>query len=202
MGGGFGILKSAIGSLAPTLSSMILGPAGPIAIKLIADKFGSSEEPDEIAKAIAADPEAALKLREIETSKEVEIERLHVQDRISEREATSADISTVNTTMRAELQTTGWWRSCWRPFWGFVSAIAFFLTVIGILALGGMAMYFDKPEFIEMIPDLVSQLFRLFMIAGAICGVTSLGRTREKIAAAGKTPTSLLGALAQRIMPK
>ena len=51
---------------APALGGALGGPAGAAVGGLIAHAFGTEPEPDAIARAIAADPEAAVKLREIE----------------------------------------------------------------------------------------------------------------------------------------
>lgn len=73
---------------APLLGTVIGGPAGTVvgglaggAISLIAQAFGIEdvENPDKIYEAIRADPEAAIKLREIELSNKVELQRLALQ---------------------------------------------------------------------------------------------------------------------------
>lgn len=53
-------------NVAPALATAAVGPAGGLVVKAIAEKFGVENAPDAIAQAIAADPDAALKLREID----------------------------------------------------------------------------------------------------------------------------------------
>jgi hypothetical protein len=74
----FDVLKS----VAPALATAVTGPLGGMAVKAIADKLGVGETVEEITQAIQADPNAALKLAEIDTSRF----ELEVKDRASARE--------------------------------------------------------------------------------------------------------------------
>lgn len=71
---------------APLLGGALFGPAGAAVGSIIAGKFGVSPDatPDRVLTAINADPDAALKLREIETThverlQELENERLRIE---------------------------------------------------------------------------------------------------------------------------
>lgn len=71
---------------APLLGGALFGPAGAAVGSIIAGKFGVSPEstPDQVMAAINGDPDAALKLREIETThverlQELENERLRIE---------------------------------------------------------------------------------------------------------------------------
>ncbi len=55
-----------LGNIAPALASLVAGPAGGLAVSAIADKFGVKDTVEEVAKAIAGDPEAARKLAELD----------------------------------------------------------------------------------------------------------------------------------------
>jgi len=55
-----------LGNIAPALASAVAGPAGGLVVSAIAKKFGVEDTVDEVAKAIAGDPEAALKLAQID----------------------------------------------------------------------------------------------------------------------------------------
>lgn len=54
-----------LGNIAPSLASAVIGPAGGMVVSAIADKLGVKNSVDEVAKAIAGDPQAALKLAQI-----------------------------------------------------------------------------------------------------------------------------------------
>ena len=55
-----------LGNIAPVLATAVAGPAGGLVVSAIADKLGVKDTVDEVAKAIAGDPDAALKLAQID----------------------------------------------------------------------------------------------------------------------------------------
>lgn len=89
-----GILKTA----APALATAVAGPAGGMAVKLIADKLGIENSTIEgVTAALQGNPELQLKLREIDL-KELEV---HAKDRDSARNremaiAVSENAPTIN----------------------------------------------------------------------------------------------------------
>lgn len=70
------ILKGA----APALATAVAGPMGGMAVKAIADKLGVPASVTEVTKALQADPELALKLKEIDV-RAFEAETKAVTDR-------------------------------------------------------------------------------------------------------------------------
>ena len=59
-------LLKLLGSVAPALASLVAGPAGGVAVSAIAKAFGVADSVEEVTKAISADPDAALKLAQID----------------------------------------------------------------------------------------------------------------------------------------
>jgi hypothetical protein len=59
-------LLNLLKGVAPALATAVAGPLGGAAISAIAGKLGVSDSVEEVAKAIAGDPEAAQKLAEID----------------------------------------------------------------------------------------------------------------------------------------
>ena len=55
-----------LGNIAPALATAVAGPAGGLVVSAIADKLGVKDTVDEVAKAIAGDPDASLKLAQID----------------------------------------------------------------------------------------------------------------------------------------
>ena len=53
-------------NVAPVLATAVAGPAGGLVVKAIAEKLGVENAVAAVTQAIAADPDAALKLREID----------------------------------------------------------------------------------------------------------------------------------------
>ena len=81
-----GVGNAVIKAGAPLLGGALFGPAGAAVGSIIAGKFGVSPDstPDQVLTAIKGDPDAALKLRQIETDhverlQELENERLRIE---------------------------------------------------------------------------------------------------------------------------
>ena len=81
---------------APLLGGALFGPAGAAVGSIIAAQFGVSPDatPDQLMAAITGDPDAALKLRQIETThverlRELENERLKIETADTQQARTS-----------------------------------------------------------------------------------------------------------------
>jgi uncharacterized membrane protein YccC len=59
-------LLKLLGNIAPALATAVAGPAGGLVLSAIAAKLGVTDTVESVAKAIAGDPAAALKLAEID----------------------------------------------------------------------------------------------------------------------------------------
>jgi hypothetical protein len=62
-------LLQLLGSIAPALATAVAGPLGGAAVSAIAGKLGVADTVEAVTKAIAADPDAALKLAQIDLDK-------------------------------------------------------------------------------------------------------------------------------------
>lgn len=69
-----------VAGAAPVLGGLLGGPVGSAAGTLIASVFGVEPNPKEVAKAIEADPEAFLRLKEIELNHKEELHTLTVRE--------------------------------------------------------------------------------------------------------------------------
>jgi len=79
---------------APALGVALGGPAGGAIGSMVAAAFGSDADPEAVSQAIAADPEAAVRLREIELRHAEVLASLAVQ----QYEAQLADVQQARTT--------------------------------------------------------------------------------------------------------
>ena len=71
-----------IAQSAPLLGGALAGPAGATIGSLIAAKFGGdSHQPDALHHLIQADPQAALKLKELELEHQLALQQLALQAR-------------------------------------------------------------------------------------------------------------------------
>jgi uncharacterized membrane protein YeaQ/YmgE (transglycosylase-associated protein family) len=79
-------IKDTVGSVAPIAGSLLGGPAGSAVGSMIASALGVSNTPDAVAAAIKSDPQAAIKIRQIEA--QLEQTRLEVRGQAIQAEAT------------------------------------------------------------------------------------------------------------------
>ena len=79
-------IKDTVGSVAPIAGSLLGGPAGSAVGSMIASALGVSNTPDAVAAAIKSDPQAAIKIRQIEAN--LEKTRLEVRGQAIQAEAT------------------------------------------------------------------------------------------------------------------
>lgn len=100
-----GVLKS----VAPGLATLALGPAGGLVVKAIAEKFGVENAVEAVTAAVAADPNAALKLAEIDT-RQFELE---VQDRSNARAMATVALQSEDPFVR---RFTYYFIMCWSVF--------------------------------------------------------------------------------------
>jgi len=86
-----------VGKAAPILGGVLAGHAGAGVGSLIARALGVNDDPAEVERALRQDPQAALKLREVEAS----LEQALIQQRGS--------------VVKAEAQGESWLQRNWRP---------------------------------------------------------------------------------------
>jgi hypothetical protein len=94
---------------APALATAVAGPMGGMAVKAIADKLGVTPSVSEVTKALEADPELALKLKEIDTR------------------AFEAETKAVTERWQADMASDSWLSKNIRPLTLIAIFIAYFL---------------------------------------------------------------------------
>jgi hypothetical protein len=72
----WGDVGKIIAKIAPLAGTALLGPAGGVVGGIIASLFGVDAAPDQVVQAIQADPQAALKLKELEFNHKLELEKM------------------------------------------------------------------------------------------------------------------------------
>ena len=72
-------LGEKVAGYAPLLGGVVGGPAGGAIGSVIASVFGVENKPDLILSAINRDPDAAVKLKEIELDNKVELQRIAIE---------------------------------------------------------------------------------------------------------------------------
>jgi hypothetical protein len=111
-------LMNMLKGAAPALATAVAGPMGGMAIKAIADKLGVPASIGEVTKALEADPELALKLKEIDTR------------------AFEAETKAVSERWQADMASDSWLSKNIRPMTLIAIFVAYFL--FAALSAGGI----------------------------------------------------------------
>lgn len=117
-----GLLKG----VAPALATAVAGPLGGAAISAIAGKFGVADSVEEVAKAIAGDPQAAQKLAEIDL-KQFELENA---DRDSARHMQEVALQQEDLFAKHFIYWFAW-------YWSIGSTLYFFCVTFAPMPEGG-----------------------------------------------------------------
>ena len=80
-------LLSLVKGIAPSIATALGSPLAGMAVSALAERFGVEDEVEAVTKAIKADPEAAMKLKQLELDKFKAV--LADKDSARNREATS-----------------------------------------------------------------------------------------------------------------
>lgn len=174
-----------IGKIAPGIGAAVGGPAGSAVGGLIATALGVDSTPEAVAQA-ASDPDAAIKLRQIEQEHEREILSLTLQ-------AETARLSEINKTMRAETETDDAFVRRWRPTFGYMVALSWALQSIAI----GWTIV-AAPDHAGNVAQSITALTPMWAVALAVLGVNVHNRSKDKQVSAGQNPASFIDMIRKR----
>jgi hypothetical protein len=111
-------LLKLLGNVAPALATVVAGPLGGAAVSAIAKQFGVEDTVEAVAKAVAADPDAALKLAQID------LETLKVQH-ANTADARAMQVVALNQSdvfsKRFTMYLTSFWSLCAAVYVGFIT---------------------------------------------------------------------------------
>lgn len=172
-------IKEAVAPFAPLLGKALAltGPAGAVAGGLLANALGVEETPEAVAQAIQTDPNAVLRIKEVQLNNEAQLQRCII-------EAETARQAEINATMRAEYAADGWYKTGWRPMIGYMLAFS-----MGGIMTGLVYSLFKHPE---NAGDIVANATIIISAMCAVVGVNIRERSKDKAAALGQTRTGLL----------
>ena len=178
-------IAEAVGKAAPVLGSLLLGKAGEAAGTLIAATLGVGNTPSEVSEALAVNPDAAVKLAQIEADQKVKLQEILFTSEV-------ANTQSVNTTMREEAASQHWPTYSWRPAIGFSVAITLLIATLTVAFSYLGVMYFAAPvESLTHLPGMLMSLTALIGIATPILGIASY--FRGKMQADPSIPTDNRG---------
>jgi hypothetical protein len=158
-------VAATVGKFAPLLGTLIGGPAGTAIGAMVASGLSVGATPDEVIQALTVNPDAAVKLKQIEATRQVELQALLVQSEANRLAADTSAINAVNATMQAETKSDHWPTYSWRPFVGFV---------FGVMFLG---VYFVLPLARLPVPPVPTEAW---LAIGGVLGVASYFRGKAQ----------------------
>jgi Holin of 3TMs, for gene-transfer release len=180
-------LKGIVGSAAPLLGNLPGGPAGATVGALVSSVLGVDNSPDEVHKALEADPDKLLKLREAELQQQAQLQQLMV-------ESETKRMTEVNETIRAELASGDRFKAYWRPMFGYVMALTW-----GAIMLATTHQILFNAEHAASTIAALGQLSGLWGIGLAVLGINVWKRSDDKALAYGRPPEGVMAAIAARI---
>lgn len=191
-----------VGKAAPLVGTVIGGPAGGAIGAIVAQALGTEATPEAVSTALAADPDAVLKLKEVESNNSVRFQELAFQHAGNVLQADTNRQMQTNLTMRAEYASTDPYVRRWRPTWGYATAATWSLEALGIF-IAIVAGLFDPvggPAYLTALAGLMTSLIPHWATALAVMGINVSSRSKDKQVAAGQEPPAgILGAIAARI---
>jgi hypothetical protein len=184
-------IRSGVAEYAPMVAGAIstVNPAAGAAVGLLAKVFGKDvSDVEGIAEAVRnATPEQKIAIiSEGNRHKEALLAETNRHEEEG-RAADSADIATVNETMRTEIthsKDETWYQKAWRPANGFAVALGSFCAVLGVVYLfyyalkkfgiGGLGMVVGN------IPALAGAIAMILGVPGAAVGISAYQRGKQK----------------------
>jgi hypothetical protein len=158
-------LTGALGKIAPLIGVAVGGPAGPAIGAMISAALGTGNTPDEVSQALATNPDAAVKIKQIEATRQVDLQTLVVQAEANRIAADTSAIMAVNATMQTEAKSDHWPTYSWRPAIGF--AVAFNTAAASLLVI---MVYVAV---VAGVSQAASAMSNLPMVLGALAAISA-----------------------------
>ena len=126
-----------LGNIAPALASIVAGPAGGVAVSAIARHLGVADTVEAVTQAVKADPDAALKLAQID----LETLKANYANTADARAMQVAALEQSDVfSKRFTMYLTGFWSLCAAVYIGFItfsvipeSNVRFADTILGFI---------------------------------------------------------------------
>jgi len=151
-------IRTDLAAVAPGLGAVIGGPVGAGVGKLVAVALGTDSTPDAVSQALKIDPDAAIKLRQIDATVQV-----------AQITAAATQQAAVNQTLQTEAMGGDYWQ---RNHHAFESSFVV-LLITGI--------YFVLPLLNTSVPTVPGEVW---LMLGAVLGVTAWQRGQANVTVA------------------
>ncbi|EGQ9843740.1 hypothetical protein FYU92_06580 [Vibrio cholerae] len=187
-------VKSLIADAAPLVGSLIGGPVGGGVGALVANALGVEHTPEAIEAEIRRNPDALLKITEMESEERIRLRELTYQQAELESTERKLALTEQHKTMQAELASDDAYVRRWRPTFGYAVCLAWSSLFFGICLL--MIIH---PEYTEQAFTGAAKLTGLFSVALTVLGLNIHKRSQDKQVSAGVVPAGVLGSIASTI---
>jgi len=186
-------VAGAVGKFAPMLGSLLGGPAGAVIGGVVSSALGTDDKPLSVSKAIAENPDAALKLAQIEADNRIKWQELAVDQAKAEIALVAQQSGDINKTMQTEAASEHWPTYSWRPFIGFAVGINVLLS--SIIPVGVfLAVIFGSQSSASALGALPMVLGALAAVNGTVLPILGIASWfRGKAQADPSIPTSNKG---------
>ncbi len=172
-------IANTVGKIAPTLGSLLGGRAGESIGTLIATTLGVENTPEGVSEALRINPEAAVKLAEIESNQKIKLQELQIDLAKAELQSETQNMTDINTTMQAEGKSEHFLTYSWRPLIGYSVAIASIGGVV-ITITAYVAALCGRPEGLTNLPMVLGALAGLNLTSMPVLGVASYFRGKAQ----------------------
>lgn len=174
-------LAADVGKFAPLVGTLLGGPAGAAVGGLVAAALGVQATPSEVSQAIATNPDAAVKLAQIESDNKAKLQALLVVAEQNRLAAETSAVQAVNATMQVEAGSNHWPTYSWRPFVGFAfGTLGLIGGVTAAAAYIGVMMFGAKPEMLVSLPGLLGAEALVMGTMAPILGIASWFRGKAQ----------------------
>ena len=183
-----------IGKAAPLIGTVIGGPAGAGIGAMVAHALGTDNTPDAVQQALSSDPQALLKLKQLEADHDVELKRLVIENE-------TRQLAEVNTTYRAELASNDPYVRRMRPTFGYVVAGTLAMQTLALVAGVAFAFWYkvDLSLILSGVKDIVDSVAMIDAPAMAVLGVYVKKRSDDKVVAkTGAAPIGFIKSLLKK----
>lgn len=128
-------LKSVIGGAAPLLGTVIGGPAGAMVGGIVSAALGTENTPDAVRTALLGNPDAMVKIRQIESDNQVQLQQIALQATQSQLQATTAIAQTEATDRQGARQYAQATNDHTARNLAYMYTVALFLTIAAHLGI-------------------------------------------------------------------
>jgi hypothetical protein len=184
-------IAGAVGKAAPLVGTLIGGPAGGAIGALVSTALGVANTPDAVNEALKTNPDAAVKLAQIESDERVKLQGLLLDQAKAELAAETQTTSDVNKTMQVEAAAEHWPTYGWRPAIGFAVALAVLLSVLTVFVAYGAAIFKGDATGLQHLPGILMAVSGIIAVVSPILGIASW--FRGKMQADPNVPTTNRG---------